>query len=71
MAVTVLFEFSPAITEARLHLFSLKDEVILSSHDFKAYWPHVNNVWFFAGTSQHSNGRRTAYYRCYLHNTKD
>jgi len=37
MAVTALFKFPSAIAEAHLHLFFLKDEVILFSHDFKVY----------------------------------
>ncbi len=71
MAVTVLFEFPSAIAEACLHLFFLKNKVILFFHDFKAYWPHIDNVWFFAETSQHLNERRTVYYCCCLHNTKN
>ena len=39
--------------------------------DLKIYWSHIDNVWFFIRISQHLNRRRTAYYCCYLHNTKN
>jgi len=50
MPATGLFEFPSAVADARRRLFSLEEEVVLSSSEFKAYWPHIDNVWSSART---------------------
>jgi len=65
-----LFANPPGLRLLRQRLFDVETPIVLSSDDFEAYWPYVDNVWTRTrkGEPQMEDGSVTDWYSCRLKN---